>query len=172
MRIDSKKAFTLIELVVVVAVLAVLAGVLVPRFSDHMAASRDAGRLRDAEMIRSAVEQYRMDKGAYPLASQNEAYGGWDVSHDGSFLHTLVEHGYLSDDPGDPINDENFHYRYFLYPEGSYECMGTGEFFVLGIRNFESMEFVDKHNGYFRCANRDWGAEFAFVTGGGVSFKN
>jgi type II secretion system protein G len=166
-----QRGFTLIELVVVISILAILSGVLVPRVSNHMRASRDARRLSDIKAVRNAIEQYYMDKGEYPRANANSAYGGWDVSFDGDFIAVLIENGYLSDAPTDPIDDPTFHYRYYVYSHGSYGCNGQGKFFVLGVRNFESSEFAKKNRGFFRCAGRNWGTEFAYVTGGGATFK-
>ena len=166
----AKKGFTLIELVVVIAILAILAGVLVPRVSNHMASARDSRRLADVRSIRNAVEQYYMDKAVYPAANENGSYGGWDVSHDDDFIRVLRDEGYLDEDATDPVNDETFHYRYYVYTKGSYGCKGSTDFFVLGIRNFESADFAGKNQGFFKCNNRDWGSEFAFVTGGGASF--
>lgn len=167
-----KRAFTLIELVVVVSILAILAGVLVPRVSNHMRAANDAQRLADIKMIRNAIEQYYMDKGTYPKANTNSAYGGWDVSHDGNFIDELVETGYLERTPRDPINDATYHYRYYIYNRNSYGCSGQKKFYVLGIRNFESAGFARKNQGFFRCSGRNWGTEFAYVTGGGTTLED
>lgn len=172
METKSKRpGFTLIELVVVISILAILSGVLVPRVKDHMQGARDARRLADIKTIRNAIEQYYWDKGSYPLANTNSSYGGWDVSHDGDFISTLVDAGYLSEAPADPINDSTYHYRYYVYEKGSYGCAGEKQFYVLGIRNFETAEFAAKNKGFFKCASRDWNNEFAYVTGGGASLK-
>lgn len=170
-RQSERSGFTLIELVVVISILAILSGVLVPRVKDHMQAARDARRLADIKTIRNAIEQHYQDKGTYPVANTNSSYGGWDVSHDGDFISTLVEAGYLSEAPADPINDATFHYRYYVYDAGSYGCGGEGKFYVLGIRNFETAEFAAKNKGFFKCASRDWNNEFAYVTGGGASLQ-
>lgn len=162
--------FSLIELVVVISILAILAGVLVPRVSDHMRSARDARRLADVKTLRNAIEQYYMDKGSYPAPHKNSSYGGWDVSHDGDFVQDLLEMGYIEDVVADPINDSTHHYRYYVYNAGSYGCKGTIPFYVLGIRNFESGDFGTKNKGFFRCTSRDWGGEFAYVTGGGASY--
>ena len=70
----------------------------------------------------------------------------------------------------DPVNDGTYHYRYYVYAEGSHGCQGEGTFFVLGIRNFENAAFGRRHRGFFRCANRDWNDDFAYVVGGGASW--
>ncbi len=161
--------FSLIELVVVILILSVLAGALVPRVTDRMAAARDARRMQDVSTIRDAVEQYHLDKGAYPPPVNNAAFGGWDVSQDGNFITELVETGYLREPPTDPINDDTYHYRYYVYPQGSGGCVSDGPFYVLGIRNFETEDARTKNQGYFKCSTRDWGLEFDWVTGGGAS---
>lgn len=167
----AKRAFTLVELVIVISILAILSGVLVPRVTNHMRSARDARRLADIKTIRNAIEQYYMDKGEYPKANTNSAFGGWDVSHDGNFIQSLVDAGYLDKTMVDPRNDSTYHYRYYVYDQGAYGCSGEGQFYVLGIRNFESSDFAAQNRGFFKCSGRNWGNEFAYVTGGGASFR-
>jgi general secretion pathway protein G len=166
MQRTARRGFTLIELVVILSILAILSGVLVPRVGSHLRSSRDARRLADIQAIREAVEQYHLDRGAFPPANTNSAFGGWDVSNDGDFIQVLCDYGYLEETPRDPINDETYQYRYYVYPPGSYGCRGSGSFYVLGIRTFESVGFAAKNKGSFACDERDWSLEFAFVTGG------
>mgnify|MGYP001164765553 CR=1 FL=1 len=162
------RGFTLIELVVVISILAILSGVLVPRVTNHLEAARDARRLADIKAVRAAIEQFYMDKGAYPAANANSSYGGWDVSSDGDFIRVLRDQGYLDEDASDPINDATFHYRYYVYAKGSYGCVGGTDFYVLGVRSFESDGFAAPNKGFFQCAGRNWNDEFAYVTGGGA----
>jgi general secretion pathway protein G len=164
----KRHGFTLIELVVVISILAILSGVLVPRVTNHLKTARDARRLADVKAVRVAIEQYRLEKGAYPAANANSSYGGWDVSNDGDFIRVLRDNGYLDEDAVDPINDATFHYRYYVYAKGSYGCESSSEFYVLGIRNFESEDFAVKNRGWFQCSGRNWNDEFAYVTGGGT----
>lgn len=169
MNLRSTRGFTLIELVVVISILAILSGVLVPRVSSHLKSARDARRLADIKAVRTAIEQYRLDKGNYPPANANSNYGGWDVSTDGDFIRVLSEQGYLDSDAVDPVNDATFQYRYYVYGPGSYGCSGESEFYVLGIRSFESADFAGSNRGYFECSGRNWSNEFAYVTGGGTT---
>jgi len=170
-KLSPRAGFTLIELVVVILILAVLAGALVPRVTNRLSSARDARRLQDAQAVRDAIEQYFLDKGVYPPAKQNAGFGGWDVSHDGDFVPELVATGYLREAPKDPLNDDTYHYRYYVYPKDSYGCKGTGPFYILGVRTFETQDFKTKNPGYFKCAQRNWSTEFAYVTGGGASEK-
>lgn len=165
-----KNAFTLLELVLVIAILGLLAGVVAPKLSQRLAVSRDDRRVAELLAVRDAIEQYKLDTGAYPVGRGNASYGGWDVSHDGEFLGVLVQAGYLSEMPRDPLNDANHHYRYFRYNSGAFGCVAPEPFFVLGIRNFETAGARHKHVGDFKCPLRDWTSEFAYVTGGGAAY--
>ena len=142
---------------------------LVPSLGQRLAVSRDARRLHDIQVVRDAVEQYRLDKGRYPAARQ--AAGGWDVSSDGDFIPDLVSEGYLTEAVRDPIDDDTYQYRYHVYPRGRFGCVGPDEFYVLGVRTFETAAFAAENTGQFECSGRDWGQEFAYVTGGGASFR-
>ncbi len=168
---DRRPGFTLIDLIIVISLMAILAGAMVPRFSGRLATSRDAQRLSDINAIRDAIDQYYQDRGVFPPATPNATAGGWDVSDDGDFIPDLVAKGYLSEVPRDPLNDGTHQYRYFVYGKGQYGCAGTTPYYVLGIRNFETAEFAARNRGYFKCSGRDWSREFAYVTGGGASYK-
>lgn len=166
-RERGQRAFSLVELVVLIAVLAVLAGILIPKVGDRLATSRDVRRMADIRAIQEAIELYHDEQGEYPEASRNPSHGGWDVSNDGDFIPALVEAEYLAEMPADPLNDLSHHYRYYVYDQGAYGCVGAGTYYVLGIRNFETPAGA-KESGEFRCVGRDWRDEFAYVTGGGA----
>ncbi len=169
MTTRSTKGFTLIELIVVISILAILAGALIPRVTNHMAETRDARRLSDIKSVQSAVDQFFVDKQRFPASKSNSSYGGWDVSNDGDFIPELVQYGYLSEPPRDPNNDTTFYYSYYLYDKGTSSCVGDGKFYVVGVKAFETSEFATKNKGYFKCADRDWSTELAFVSGGGAA---
>lgn len=170
-RPTKRSGFTLVELIVVISILAVLAGVVVPKVQSHVQKSRDARRLADIRAIQEAITSYYTDRGSYPPPIKNGSYGGWDVSSDGNFIDELVKTGYLSEVPTDPINDATYHYRYYVYNKGSYGCKGTTPFYVLGITKFESTGFAAEHQGFFRCSGRNWGKEFDYVVGEGATWK-
>ena len=66
------KAFTLIELLIVITIIGILAVALVPRISQGPAKARDVTRKADIGSISTALEFYFSDNSAYPLSSGTE----------------------------------------------------------------------------------------------------
>lgn len=65
----SRTGFTLVELLVAMAIVAVVMAAALVAFSGTRATARDGKRKADLETIRSALELYRSDAGGYPLAA-------------------------------------------------------------------------------------------------------
>ena len=67
MKTDN--GFTLIELAVVLAIIAVLAAILTPMAINYIDQSRISRAMADAKTIAQAVQLYRKDTGYYPIYS-------------------------------------------------------------------------------------------------------
>ena len=63
-----KKAFSLVELIVVVAIIAILSGVMMASFGGGTASARAARCLSNMKNLASAVQTYGMSSSYYPLA--------------------------------------------------------------------------------------------------------
>lgn len=66
----DKKGFTLVELVVVIAILGILGGIAIPRFMDATATARGAKIVADLRTIDSAVTMYYAKVGEYPTIAE------------------------------------------------------------------------------------------------------
>lgn len=65
-----RNGFTLIEIVVVVIIIGLLAGIVTPRLMGHVGTSRSkAARLQLDDLV-AALELYRLEVGAYPSSDQ------------------------------------------------------------------------------------------------------
>lgn len=78
--------FTLIELMVVVALISVLAGMGVVMYRNSIKRTQEAVLREDLFRMRDAIDQYYADKAKYPAS-----------------LEALVSEGYLRQVPKDPI---------------------------------------------------------------------
>lgn len=63
-----RNGFTFIELLVVITIIAVLSMIAVVSYSSANIKARDGKRKADIEQIRAALEMYRTDHSAYPVA--------------------------------------------------------------------------------------------------------
>ena len=89
-RQEKKSGFTLIELMVVLAVIATLLAIAVPRYFASLEKSREAVLHQDLALLRETLDKYYGDKGKYPDA-----------------IDDLVNSKYLRSVPVDPITDSN-----------------------------------------------------------------
>lgn len=110
-----KKGFTLVELLVVMAIIGVLASIGVGSFRNSQARGRDANRKSDLKQIGHALELYYADYGQYPNAVGTQIAGcpsttnttcAWGT---GSFTDTRTV--YFKTLPSDPVNQYNYLYR-------------------------------------------------------------
>ena len=58
----NNKGFSLVELIVVIAIMAVLVGVLAPQFIKYVEKSRESTDIQNADSVRTVVESYYSDK--------------------------------------------------------------------------------------------------------------
>jgi general secretion pathway protein G len=82
------RAFTLIELMVVMAIISVLLTLAMPRYFHSVDKSREAVLRHDLQTMRDAIDKFLGDRGRYPTS-----------------LDELAERRYLRSVPKDPVTD-------------------------------------------------------------------
>ena len=68
---NLRAGFTLVELVVVIAILGILVGITIPRFVNANMAARGSKILADMNACESAINIYYVKNGDYPLNTTN-----------------------------------------------------------------------------------------------------
>ena len=96
----KKQAFTLIELLIVVAIIGILAAIAVPNFLNAQIRAKIARVEADLQAMKTAIEMYRLDNNAYPDSCTLEALGS--VQFRAGEIWAPV--AYTSVAPVDPFN--------------------------------------------------------------------
>ena len=84
-RLREQSGFSLIELLVVIIILGLIAGLVGPRLFGRVGQSKQAAARAQIELLGAALDQYRLDVGAYPPAGvglqalvQNPNLAAWN----------------------------------------------------------------------------------------------
>ena len=66
----ESRGFTLLELLVVIVIIGLLAGLVAPRYFDQLGKSNTKIARAQIDALEKALDQYRLDVGHYPSAEQ------------------------------------------------------------------------------------------------------
>lgn len=113
-----KNAFTFIEILVVVTIIALLTAAGAISYSQFSKSSRDAKRKADLEQIRAAVELYRSSNDVYPLSGAGLYHISLSTCSTGS-LTDINGNTYLSKLPNDPKCTGDKPTYYYVSADGS-----------------------------------------------------
>jgi general secretion pathway protein G len=155
-KLRGNKGFTLIEVIVVAAIIAILAGILVPMIFNQIDESKITRAQGDAKAIATAVQLYRTHTGMWPTydptnANPTTAYYN-ALFTDGNRLATV----FPSDTPGDLADhlSTNAQSKALYAPGGMYEKKWKGPYmttfpadpwgnaYVVNVWNANDTDFV------------------------------
>jgi general secretion pathway protein G len=120
------QAFTLIELLLVLVILAILAAVIVPSLARRSEEAKIKGTIADIAVLKTSLSMFMLDNGRYPMTEEGlgtlvEAPGNLVDSWKGPYVEQLTPdkwgraYRYFNPAPDDPTN-------YLLF-----SCGGDGQ---------------------------------------------
>ena len=77
----QQRGFTLIEMIIVCAIISILLGVMVPIYRIHILHANEAVLKEDLYNMRQAIDQYTQDKGKAPQALDDIVSAGYLHAH-------------------------------------------------------------------------------------------
>ncbi len=167
MYTSHTRGFTLIELMVSIAIIALLSSVVFAATNTARKGARDTQRLSSLREMQTALELYYNEHSSYPNGEDDQ--GGWDTAEDGLFLAPLVNEGFLSAHVQDPLGVAlGSNLRYAHYAAGDEGCpVENGGFYVLGVADMENSSGPHPLSPGWNCGtgNRDWQTEMEYVVG-------
>jgi len=135
--VNRSRAFTLIELLIVVAIIGILAAIAVPNFLNAQIRAKYSRCLADMKACQTALEMYAMDRGGFPPNGIDGPDNGWGLS---KVLTTPV--AYITSIPKDPFfsrkktAQEDFYEAYF-------DPRGEGKYFYQEGNNVYRQNMMD-----------------------------
>ncbi|NBV17162.1 MAG: type II secretion system protein [Janthinobacterium sp.] len=96
-----RRGFTLVELLVVLAIISLLLTIAIPRYFGSVEKSKEVALKENLQVLRSGLDKYYADKGEYPAA-----------------LADLVTHHYFRSVPMDPVTESSATWQLVPSPNG------------------------------------------------------
>ena len=88
-KMQQRRGFTLLELMIVISIIIILAAVTLPQYQKTITATREAVLRDDLTKMRMLIDQFAADKGRLPQS-----------------LDELVTEGYMREIPVDPFTSQ------------------------------------------------------------------
>ncbi len=98
---SPRRGFTLVELLVVLAIISLLLTIAIPRYFGSVEKSKEVALKENLQVLRSGLDKYYADKGEYPAA-----------------LADLVTHHYFRSVPLDPVTESATTWQLIPSPNG------------------------------------------------------
>lgn len=115
-RLAKHAAFTLVELLIVIIIIAVLAAIAIPKFANQSTRSKESALRAELSLLRNGVEMFKTDCGSYPsalsdLAATSAPANGKDTAGNNKAILAADWKGpYVNKVNVDPVSGNAFAY--------------------------------------------------------------
>ncbi len=161
-----KRGFTIVEIMVVIAVVSIVAGTILITSQTSGQKSRDAERKADLKALQAAVELYKLKYGRYPEGCNDN--GSWDGVWSGelgtTYACTNGSAEYIKNDLSATTEEENFSPQFIPRLPADPKLNGSGSGYVYATNpdgtsykimafNTVESETVQTTNEFVRCGD-------------------
>ncbi|MCD6393871.1 MAG: prepilin-type N-terminal cleavage/methylation domain-containing protein [Planctomycetes bacterium] len=115
-----KKAFTLVELLIVISILGIMAAIVLPTFQGHLQKTREVAAKDNLRILRTAIERYKVDHNSvcpgyidglpiadFLISSQLTSWSAINGDYAAAKAGIYVIAPYLSEMPENPFNQKS-----------------------------------------------------------------
>jgi prepilin-type N-terminal cleavage/methylation domain-containing protein len=127
MKKQKIKAFTFVELIVAIVILAILATIWFMNYSSNISETRNSSRISNLSSLKSILNSYKQDKSIYPIPWDSfNITNSWMLVAKQWFLNEKVSLSNIDSIPKDPYKDDYYVYSRFKNYE-KYQLAATLE---------------------------------------------
>ena len=127
---NIKKGFTLVELLIVIIIIAVLAAIAIPKFSNSSTRSKESSLRANLKLVRNAIDLFRADTNAYPAdmagLTTSTTSGLNTAAAKCTIAATDWRGPYLQTVPVDPVSGSQMTYGTTATDVGTVKSSATG----------------------------------------------
>ena len=137
----TRRGFTLIEILIVVAIISILAAVVIPKIMTRPDEARRVKAVMDVKAIEGSLAMYKLDNGVFPTTDQG-LKALVEKPSTGNVPKKWNPEGYLKKVPKDPWDHEYIYLAPGLHGEFDIICLGSdgengGDGFAADVNNWE-----------------------------------
>ena len=127
----KQQGFTLIELMIVVAVIGVLSAIAIPQYQKYVAKAEGAAALATLTSLKTNVEAFTVENGYFPPNEQADIVGSpssalGTISYDGDKNKTDGTIQFAFNEKSSPLNQEQM-IVLNRESDGTWSCIGTSK---------------------------------------------
>lgn len=146
----AERGFTIIELLIVIAIIAILAGLVLNNFQGAQAKARDTQRVTRINSVHSKLEEFYNEGGGYPAsASTTTNFPGIDANavkdpRGGTMTDTIVADATAMANAADPTSGSGNEFKYVTYPTGCNMALSGGVYSGTACTGYRLMTFIER----------------------------
>lgn len=146
-----QRGFTIIELLIVIAIIAILAGLVLNNFQGAQAKARDTQTVTRVNAIHSKLEEFYNEANGYPAAAENTAnFPGIDANavkdpRGGTLTSTIVaDKAALDGTLTNPTIASGDRFKYYTYPTGCALALSGGTYSGTACTGYRLRAFIER----------------------------